>query len=297
MKVGFIGLGTMGLPMARNLLKGGFNLNVVRRANCEALGESVRIVETPAEVAFGVDVVITMLPTTEHVLSVALGPNGVSEGISPSAIFIDMSTIAPSGTQKIHEHFTALGVETMDAPVAGGKAGAEAATLTCFIGATDATLNKVRPLLKLMVSTLLHIGGNGAGTKAKLVHNICNATLVSAFSEAIVFGTKLGINPKILVDVLSLGSCANVLKNNVYNIGLKRKFNERTFPAEYMIKDILLAKESATELNIPLFFPSLSLEFLTMLKAKGLGRNTYAEVITIFEEFAGIQAGIDEKSN
>ncbi len=297
MRIAFIGVGAMGAPMAQNLIDAGHTVAVydVFPELCARLhGPGLRVAASLADVCAGCEVAITMLPSTPHVLEAVLGPEGIAASLPADTVYIDMSTITPVGTRTVYETLQAKGVRMLDCPVSGGVKGAAAGTLTLFIGGEAELVEKMRPILECMGKTLLHMGEVGAGEAAKLVHNICNATLVAAFSEAVVFGTKLGVDPTKMVEALSLGSCANVLRTHVHDQGLRHSFPP-SFSVQYMLKDLALAKETAAAVNMPLLYPALSQEVLTMLRAKGLGSGSYAEVIRVFEDFAQVTASLGEE--
>lgn len=290
MRIGFIGIGAMGKGMAQNLINAGYRVCVFDKnaESCRSLVGEYTVAASIAEVCKNANTVISMLPSTPHLLEVALGQGGIADSLSPGASYIDMSTVSPQGTLKVGAALEKKGIRMMDAPVSGGVNGAKNGTLTIFIGGDEQMLEEMRPLLSCMGSTLLYMGGAGTGEATKLAHNICSATLVATFSEAVVFARKLGVQPDRLVEALSRGSCSGVLKTHVEQQGICHNFSQRGFPASYMLKDLGLAREAAEQEGLPLFFATLTGQLLTVLKAKGLGQNTYTEIIRVFEDIAGI---------
>jgi len=291
-KIGFIGVGTMGNPMAKNLLKKGFPVTVydiVPEKIERMVKAGAKAASSAKEAAANADVVISMLPSSPHVEAAVLGKAGILEGIREGAIYIDMSTIDPVTTRKVASILLERKIPMLDAPVTKGVEAAVGGTLTLFIGGEKGVLDKVRDILGAMGTSLLHMGGNGAGSTTKLVNNLCSGAIVAATAEALVFGAKAGVDPNKLVEAISGGSGASfALNNHIKEYALKRRFEKVMFPVDFIMKDIHLALQTAQELNMPLPIASLVHEIYAMLKAKGLGKGYYPEVIKIFEEYAGI---------
>ena len=294
MNVGFIGVGVMGEPMARNVLKKGYSVIIsdLNKTKCEEMrAQGFGIAATPKEVAAQSDIIITMLPSSPHVAAVTLGADGIVHGIRPGSIYVDMSTIDPTTTVEVAKAIKAKGAFMLDSPVVKGVSSAIDGTLSLYIGGDAAVLEKARPVLECMGSTLLHMGDIGAGAVTKLVNNMCLAAIVGATSEALVFGAKLGVDVDKLHDALAAGSAASrALTSHVKALGLMRKFDTLTFPAGFMMKDLDLSLKTAKDQGMPLFYTPLTYSLLTMLKSTDRGKANYSEVIRIFEDYAGVAA-------
>lgn len=293
-KIGFIGLGVMGALMARNIKKHGYGL-VLYDINTEALknfaDEGCTIVSSPKEcAAISDDMIITMLPSSPHVQEAALGANGILEGIHKDCIYVDMSTISPTVSRKINEAFAAKGVDMLDSPVAKGVPAATNGTLTLFVGGKAEALEKVRPVLECMATDIFHMGDNSAGAVSKLINNMLAVTIVAATSEMFVYGAKHGVDPDTLYEALVAGAAnSRPLTEYVKALGFPRKFDELRFPASYMMKDIGLCMDDAKDMGLPLFYPPLAHTMLTMLRASGGGKANYSDILTVFEQYAGVK--------
>jgi 2-hydroxy-3-oxopropionate reductase len=299
-RIGFIGVGVMGRHMAGNIRKRGYevtihdiNMTVVE----EMRKEGFAFADTPKALAAGSEMIITMLPSSPHVAAVALGENGIIEGIRPRCLYVDMSTIDPTTTIDVAAKMQAKEAFMLDSPVVKGVASAIDGTLTLYIGGEAEILEKARPVLECMGTTLLHMGKIGAGEVTKLVNNMCLAAIVGATSEMFVFGAKLGVDADKLFAALENGSAASrALGTHVKALGLKRKFDKLTFPAAFMMKDIDLGMKTAKDNNFPLFYPPLTYTLLSMLKAGGRGKANYSELIRVFEDYTGVTAECADKS-
>ncbi|MAH21341.1 MAG: hypothetical protein CMO12_00840 [Thaumarchaeota archaeon] len=240
-EIGFIGLGAMGLPMAQNLLNGGYTLTVydiVDERVEAAVKQGAEAAPSSKEVAKSSDVIITMLPSSPHVREVILGTEGVLEGIKRSSAVIDMSTIDPVTTREIVQLLSDKGVSMLDAPVARGVSAAKAGTLAIYVGGEEEVYTKYKDILSVMGTDIHYAGGSGAGEIVKIVNNLMVATTMCSLAEALVLGVKAGVKPDILFKALSTGSGDSfVLQNHVKNSVLKSSFEEQVFPVDYMIKD------------------------------------------------------------
>ena len=200
MKVGFIGLGIMGKPMSKNLLKAGYSLVVADR-NPEAIADVIaagaETASTAKAIAEQCDVIITMLPNSPHVKEVALGENGIIEGAKPGTVLIDMSSIAPLASREISEALKAKGIDMLDAPVSGGEPKAIDGTLSVMVGGDKAIFDKYYDLMKAMAGSVVHTGEIGAGNVTKLANQVIVALNIAAMSEALTLATKAGVNPDL----------------------------------------------------------------------------------------------------
>ena len=209
LRIGFIGLGAMGKPMAANLLAAGYKVtvnDVVAAAVAEMAAKGAAEAATPKELAAVSDVVITMLPNAAIVEAVVCGEQGLLAGSRPGMTIIDMSSVTPQHTRKTAATAAKHGVEYMDAPVSGGVAGATAGSLTIMVGAETAVLEKCKPVLDVLGKKIYHVGPVGAGDAVKLVNNLLLGVNMAAVAEAMTLGVKAGIDPKVLYDVISVSS-------------------------------------------------------------------------------------------
>ena len=292
-KIGFIGLGAMGGPMAKNLVKKGFSLTVFdivaeRMGPLKASGA-----ETAAsckEVAEKCPVVITMLPASAHVREAVLGKGGVAEGIQRGSVLIDMSTIDPITTRDIARALQERRAEMLDAPVARGVPAAVAGTLVIYVGGEKEVFNRYRPILAAMGTDIYHVGDIGSGEVVKIVNNLMVAVTTCALAEAMVLGVKAGVKPDTLFEALSSGSGNSfVLQNHYRNNVLKGKFEEGVFPVDYMLKDLDLALSTGNQLRVPLHFAALSAQQYIQAGASGEGKKYHPAVIRPLEKLVGVE--------
>jgi len=245
-KIGFIGLGIMGTPMALNLQKGGHELYVNTRSKVpqDLLDVGAKACANGAEVAKNADIIITMVPDTPHVEEVLFAENGVAQGLSAGKIVVDMSSISPIATKEFAAKIKALGADYLDAPVSGGEVGAKAGTLTIMVGGSEAAFNTVKPLFELMGKNITLVGGNGDGQTTKVANQIIVALNLQAVSEALLFASKAGADPAKVREAL-MGGFANsrILEVHAERM-LKRTFNPG-FRIELHQKDLNLALQGA----------------------------------------------------
>jgi 2-hydroxy-3-oxopropionate reductase len=207
-KVGFIGLGIMGKPMAHNLMEAGYGLVVYNRSWAAVEELAVKGAETagsPKEVVEACDTVITMLPDSPQVEEVVTGENGVLEGVTEGTLLVDMSTISPVATEKLAQKTREMGASMLDAPVSGGETGAEAGTLSIMVGGSQEDFERAKPLFDVMGKTIVHVGESGTGQVVKACNQIVVALTIEAVSEALVLGSKAGASPAKVIQVLSGG--------------------------------------------------------------------------------------------
>lgn len=254
MKLGFVGLGNMGGPMAANLLKAGHEVrafDLVPAALETARAAGATICASAAEAAEGVETLISMLPASRHVESLYLGENGLLRRIRPGTLVIDCSTIAPAASRKVAEAARALKLEFIDAPVSGGTAGATAGTLTFIVGGSAPALERARPLLSAMGKNIFHAGANGAGQAAKIANNMLLAIHMAGTAEALALGVANGLDPKVLSEIMSKSSGRN-WSLEVYNpwpgvqdgVPASRGYSGG-FGTGLMLKDLGLAAEAS----------------------------------------------------
>lgn len=241
-RIGYIGLGVMGSPMARNLIKAGYPLTVfdIRREKVdELISDGAQGASSPAGVARRSDYVFSSLPGQPEVLDAYLGENGVRDGAHPGLIAADMSTVPPSVTRRVAEALAAAEAEMVDAPVARTREAAIAGTLSIMVGGTDRAFERVLPIMRSMGSSVIHLGALGSGNVAKLLNNAVLMSNIVTVAEALVVGGKAGADVKTLVQVLSEGSADSfALRNHIAKSVLSRDFAEDRFPLAYALKDL-----------------------------------------------------------
>jgi 2-hydroxy-3-oxopropionate reductase len=289
-KIGLIGLGLMGRPMARNLLNAGYQLvvhNRSRGALDALLQEYPDVIPalTPAEVATHARTIITMLPDSVDVESVVLGTGGVIEHVRPGDLIIDMSTISPATAIHIHSMLSAAGASSLDAPVSGGDKGAMAGTLSIMVGGSESDLERAMPLFKALGTTITHCGGPGAGQTVKSCNQIVVGIAYQAVSEALVLGSKAGVDPHKIIQVLD-GGLASTAVLRLRGEAMTRGDFEPGGRAELHLKDLGIALATGKSLNVPLPVSSVVRDFYQMLQAKNRGHLDHSALLTLVEEAA-----------
>ncbi len=291
MKVGFIGVGQMGIHMSRHIMDAGFGL-VVNDANKDAaaplLEDGAEWADTPADVAESCRVVVSCLPSPQIVEDVTLGPVGLQNTWQAGDIYVDMSTNSPSTVRRIAEAAAGLGVKVLDAPVSGGTRGAEMGTLTIMVGGDPVTLEKARPVLQPMANKIFHLGDVGCGNVAKLVNNMIGLTCGSICAEGFVLGVKAGIDPQALYDLMCISTADNWSLRQYPNTVFKRNFAPG-FKVSLAHKDINLAIGLGDEHGVPLPVAKVVKEDLEKAMADGLGDEGVDAVIRSLEETAKVQ--------
>lgn len=292
-RIGFIGLGAMGGPMAKNLVKKGFGLTVfdVVTEKMEPLkGVGAEGAASGKEVAEKCPILITMLPSSPHVNEAVLGPKGIFEGIREGSVLIDMSTIDPITTREIARILEEKGAEMLDAPVARGVPAAVAGTLVIYVGGKKEVFDRHREILAAMGTDIYHVGNIGTGEVVKIVNNLMVAVTTCALAEAMVLGVKAGVKPDILFEALSNGSGNSfVLQNHFKNNVMKGKFEEGVFPVDYMLKDLNLALSTGNQLRVPLHFAALSAQQYILAGASGESKKYHPAVIRPLEKLVGVE--------
>jgi 2-hydroxy-3-oxopropionate reductase len=287
--IGFIGLGIMGRPMARNLLKAGYRLivrDVVPEAVAEIVAAGATEAATPREVASASDVLITMLPDSPDVEQVYLGPDGAFEALRPGWLAIDMSSIAPSTARLLHERAADAGADTLDAPVSGGDKGAQAGTLSIMVGGSDESFARGKPILEAMGTTIVHVGPAGAGQVVKAANQVVVALVIGAVSEGLLLAAKAGADPDRVVEVLQGGlASTRVLEMRRENM-LKGSF-EPGFRIKLHIKDLKNALALAREAGVVLPLTALVEQEMQALRIAGRSELDHSSLITYLEDMAG----------
>jgi 3-hydroxyisobutyrate dehydrogenase len=290
----------MGAPMARNLIAKGHRLNVTDAmpGPVEALvAAGATASKTPKDVAAASEIVITMLPDAPDVERVALGRDGIVEGIRAGSVYIDMSTIDPATTRKVGARLEAAGVRMLDAPVSGGVPGAVAGTLTIMVGGDPAVVAEARPLLGVMGRNVVHVGPLGAGEVAKICNNLLAGVSMIAVAEAFTIGVRAGVDPKILHDVIrtSSGNCWAIEHNCPVPGLVPKAASNRDFTAGFMTdlmaKDLSLARAAARDLGVPCFTGALAHDVYMLASRHGLGRKDFSSVIQLLTASEGGDSG------
>ena len=292
-KVGLIGLGVMGYGMALNLIKAGYTL-VACDVNKERIKmipdqDKVIAVDHPCEVLEHTNTVITMLPNSPHVLEVLEGEQGLLSGAIPEDLFvIDMSSISPDVTKEIGKKLEEKGVKFLDGPVSGGQSGAMNGALTIMVGGKAEDLEDAMPLFQAVGKNIIHCGECGAGQVVKVVNQLMSAINLISMSEAFTLGTKAGVDPEIMMNVIKGGSgrCWAV-EDRMPQI-LKGNFDPG-FTINLHTKDIKLAVDMAKNMNLPLYATNLVAELFKTAQVKGYGMNDNCAIIKLYEELAGVE--------
>jgi 3-hydroxyisobutyrate dehydrogenase len=289
--VGIIGLGIMGMPMARNLIKAGFEVTAYNRTASKVekiAAEGAVKADSPKEVAMKNPVIITMVSDTPDVESVILGKNGVIEGINPDAVVIDMSTISPQATLKIAARLREKKAHMLDAPVSGGEGGAIAGTLSIMVGGDAVILERCRPILAAMGKTITHIGENGMGQTTKLMNQILVAGNLNAVCEALVFAQKQGVDLNKAIEAVKGGAAGSWQLTNLGPRIIKRDF-QPGFMVDLLQKDLRLVMEGSDLNKIPLPSTALIHQLFDSLEAAGDGKCGTQALVKVVERLAAVE--------
>ncbi|MDT8903305.1 3-hydroxyisobutyrate dehydrogenase [Anaeroselena agilis] len=292
MRIGFIGIGAMGKPMALNLMKAGYELfvfDVSKEAVTAMEQQGAKPCASPQDLARQTDVVVTMLPNAKIVEATVTGDTGLLSGSRPGQILIDMSSVSSASTRQMAALARKNGVGYVDAPVSGGVAGATAGTLTIMVGGEADDVRKVDPVLRAMGKNIHHVGGVGAGDAIKVVNNLLLGINMAAVAEALVLGVKSGLSPEIMLDIIK-GSSGRSYALEAKGPGFILKNNFAAgFAIDLQYKDLELAIETAKTLETPLPLGTLAQQVFEMARAKGLGKEDISAVIKVWEELVGVQ--------
>ncbi|MHC1790088.1 2-hydroxy-3-oxopropionate reductase [Solidesulfovibrio sp.] len=289
-KIGFIGLGIMGKPMCRNLLKAGYQLTVCSRSrtNVEAItSHGAASAPTPAAVAEASDLVITMVPDSPQVREVLLGEAGVIHGARPGLYVVDMSSIAPLASREMAAVLAEKGVRFLDAPVSGGEPKAIDGTLTVMTGGNAADFEAVAPVLSAMAASVTRVGEVGAGNVAKLANQIVVALNIAAMSEAFVLAAKAGVEPELVYQAIRGGLAGSTVLDAKAPLVLDRKFDPG-FRIKLHAKDLANVLQTAHELHVPLPFTASVMEVMQAMLADGCGEDDHGSIIRYFEKLAKV---------
>ena len=287
-RIGFIGLGVMGKPMARNLLAAGFELIVHSRTAADVdqlAAEGATAAASPREVGHGASTIVTMLPDSPQVQEVLAGGDGVLAGATAGKLIIDMSTISPIVTRELAAHASESGIGYVDAPVSGGDVGAREATLSIMAGGSEQEFERARPVFAAVGKTIVHVGAVGAGQVVKACNQVVVALIIEAVSEALVLGSKAGVDPAVIIEVLSGGLAANRVMEMRGRNFLEHEF-EPGFRVDLHHKDLGIALATARECGVALPATAAVTEMLQALRARGRGDRDHSALLTLIEDLA-----------
>lgn len=288
-KVGFVGLGLMGKPMARNIMEAGYELIVHNRSRGkveELVAEGAEAVESPKEVAESSGIVFTMLPGPPEVREVVLREDGLLRGAGEGSLLVDMSTSSPVLAKELASTAREQGVGMLDAPVSGGDVGATEGTLSIMVGGDEEYFVRAKPLFEAMGKTVVHVGGSGTGQTVKACNQVVVALTIEAVSEALVLGSKAGVDPAKVIEVLSGGLAGNSVMEVKAEKFLSRDF-EPGGKVESHHKDLRIALEAGREHGVSLPITAIVEEMFGALMAKGRSGWDHSALVTLVEEWAG----------
>ncbi len=290
-RLGFIGLGLMGAPMARNLMRAGYALTVHNRSRAiveELAAEGATPATSPREVARASEVVITCLPDSPDVEQVALGPEGVIEGAQPGLIYIDMSTISPPVTRRVAARLAEVGVTMLDAPVSGGDIGAQQGTLSIMVGGPQDGFDACLPIFQAMGKQITYVGESGAGQTAKACNQIVVAATMAAMGEALVLAAKSGVDPARVVEAIR-GGAARCWALDVRAPQILRRDLQAGFKAYMQYKDLNIILDAGRAERVALPVTAVVRELYTAMMAAGRGQLDNSAIVTVLEDLAGVE--------
>jgi 2-hydroxy-3-oxopropionate reductase len=290
-RIGFIGLGIMGKPMAANLLAAGYPLTVHNRSRPavdELAAQGATPAGSPVEVASGSDVVIAMLPDSADVEAAVLGPDGVAEGIREGALYVDMSTIGPAVSRRIAAVLSERGVDAVDAPVSGGEPAAREGQLSIMAGGSDAAIERARPIFDVLGKATTHIGPPGAGQVAKAANQVVVALTIQAVAEALVLARKAGVDPARVRAAL-LGGFAQSRILDLHGQRMLDGAYEPGFRLRLHRKDLAIALELGRQEHVPLFATASAAQLMDALLAQGAGDLDHSAMARVYEQLAGVE--------
>jgi 2-hydroxy-3-oxopropionate reductase len=290
-KIGFVGLGIMGKPMSKNLIKAGHQLvvyDIVAKPLEELKQAGAEVAASPSEVASKANIVITMLPNSPHVKQAILGEKGVAEGAKPGALVVDMSSIAPLVAREVGAELAKKGIRMLDAPVSGGEPKAIEGTLSIMVGGAQADFDEMLPIFKAMGSSAVLTGGLGAGNVTKLANQIIVALNIAAVSEALVLATKAGVDPNLVYQAIRGGLAGSTVLDAKAPLMMDRKFNPG-FRINLHIKDLGNVLETSHEVGVPLPLSAAVMEIMQALKVDGMGDFDHGSIVRFYEKLAKIE--------
>ena len=291
MKIGLIGLGIMGKPMSKNLLKAGYDLTVMDRnqsAVAEVVAAGAKSAPTAKAIAEQVDIIITMLPNSPHVKEVVLGENGILEGAKAGTVFIDMSSIAPLVSRELSAKLAEKGVEMLDAPVSGGEPKAIDGTMSVMVGGSQEVFDKCYPVMKAIAGSVVRAGEVGAGNITKLANQVVVALNIAAVSEALVLASKAGVEPELVYQAIRGGLAGSTVLDAKAPLMMDRKFDPG-FRINLHIKDLNNALETAHEIGAPLPLTASVMEMMQALKVDDMGDADHGSLVRYYEKMAKVE--------
>jgi 3-hydroxyisobutyrate dehydrogenase-like beta-hydroxyacid dehydrogenase len=294
MRIGFIGLGNMGSPMALNLIKAGHTLivnDVRREAAASHLQAGAKWADSPQAVARESELILTSLPGPKEVEAVALGANGIIHGAVAGTIYADLSTGSPTVMRRLYAAFKDKGVHVLDSPVSGGVTGAHRGTLQVMVGGDEAIYNEVKDVLKAVGHQVGYMGAIGSGTIAKLVHNMISIAARSLVAEGFTLGVKAGVKPEALLEAIRGASFGQglILSEMIPNVIFKGNFDTVRFALKLARKDIGLATELAREYDVPMPMATVAEQIMMEALARGWGDKDSTSPWMLQEEAAGVK--------
>ncbi|MDQ2742494.1 MAG: NAD(P)-dependent oxidoreductase [Chloroflexota bacterium] len=297
-RVGMIGLGAMGLPMARNIMKAGFPLTVWARRDDAATAiraEGARWADTPANLARACDIVVLIVTNSPDVRELVAGPEGLLDGAQERSVIVDMSTIAPSVSRSLAALCEERGVFLLDAPVSGGTQGATAGTLSIMVGGEKEGYAAALPILQAMGKKIFHVGPAGAGQVIKLANNILVGTIAAATAEAMVLGVKAGADVGTMAEVIGASTGASWQLANQFPLRAFTGDFSPGFMTDLLVKDLELALDLGAENRTPLLLTAIARQLYTESQAAGFGKDDYTSVLRVMEQTAGVQVRAGQK--
>lgn len=298
MKIGIIGLGIMGKPMAKNLVKAGYEL-VVRDHNADNVNELValgaNVAGSASQIAEQVDLVLTMLPNSPQVREVALGENGIADGAHDGLVYIDMSSIDPLVSREVAEQLANKGVQMLDAPVSGGEPFAIAGTLSFMVGGPQDLFDTYAPVLSAMGKSVVRVGEIGAGNIAKLANQAVVAVNIAVVAEALVLAQKAGVDPESVFEAIKGGLAGSNVMNAKAPMMLDRRFDPG-FRINLHLKDLTNVMSTAHAVASPMPLTAAVFELMTQLKAHGFEGEDHSALLRTYESAAGVELGRGEPS-
>lgn len=289
-QIGLVGLGVMGKPMAKNILKNGFSLTVFDikpEPVLELVALGAKAAETPAALAASCDIIITMLPNSPHVESVVCGPNGILETIRPGSVFIDMSSVSPVVSKKLYGIMAEKGVEMLDAPVSGGEPKAIDGTMSIMVGGKQEVFDSVMDVFQAMGEAITLVGEIGSGNTCKLANQIMVALHLSAVAEAMVFAEKAGVDPEKVYKAIRGGLAGSTVLDAKMDRILDRNFKPGG-PIWMHTKDLLNVRDAALAIDAPIPLTTQVLEAFKACKCDGHVGDDHCGVIQYWEKLANV---------
>jgi 3-hydroxyisobutyrate dehydrogenase len=291
-KLGFLGLGLMGYPMARNLRRAGHEVAVwshtADKARKLASEEQALFCATPRQVAENAECIFLCVGDTAMTRRVILGEDGIIHGARPGTVVADASTVSPSESRSIGTALKAKGVEFLDAPCTGSTPGAQGGTLTFMVGGDQAVFERVKPYFEVMGKRLYYCGGPGMGLQAKLSQNLILSSILMAFNEGMVLATKGGVDPTLMLDILDNSAAKSGLISYKAPFVFRRDF-QANFSVKWMDKDIGLMLESGKELGVPLVLTGVTRQLFQTAIAAGYGEEDICSTIKVLEDLVGVE--------